>query len=201
MRNTLLFPLILVFSAVTANGQGKKDQRRYNHQTSAGEIKFGLHIFDEYGVFGEYKFTDQIGLQSGLLWDYRSRISKAVLCGEEYAYTLSYLCSPIIFRYYVGEKKHFCWFIGPKIYYLLGGNRMGINNSLNINAIAEPRQRPSKYDVSIDVGFDYETVSGFIWGLMIYSQGLINVVKEPKPFKNYGVPFLRLGYNFGKLMQ
>ncbi|MEM7055564.1 MAG: hypothetical protein AAF392_01605, partial [Bacteroidota bacterium] len=105
--------------------------------------------------------------------------------------------------------KHFCWFIGPKIYYLSGGNRSGItagsvasnNDSLNINAIAEPRQRPSKYDVSIDVGFDYETGSGFIWGLMIYSQGLVNVVKEPKPFKNYGLPFLRLGYNFGKLMQ
>ncbi|MEM7055476.1 MAG: outer membrane beta-barrel protein [Bacteroidota bacterium] len=197
MKSTLLFSLTLIFFATTANGQGEKYQRRYIHQTSAGEVKFGP-VINGYGlgVFGEYKLTDQVGLQSGLLYEIKL---PGFFSSHDYHYMIYYLSLPVTFRYYVGEKKRCCWLGGLRgRYFLAGAKKYPKYLTLNLKEVGGG-EKASSYDVSIDVGLDYENSFGLVWGFA-YSQGLRNAVEGPKSFKNMSLE-IKLGYNLAKLMQ
>jgi len=196
MKKTILFSTILCFFVVTANGQTKKYQHKPSYQANAGEIKFGPRIIDGTGMFVEYKFTDQLGLQSGLFYDL-----SAHLFIRKSQYIFQYLSLPITLRLYVGETKRFCWYGGIKGYYLLAGHRVDSSSLAEVNLKeADGNERASNYDLSIDFGFDYETSFGLIWGFRLFTKGLITVVEEPDIIKNWGTLRLILGYNFAKLM-
>jgi outer membrane protein W len=195
MKKYLLLSLLLAFSVVTAHAYAPKRKAKATKQSTADAMKFGIQLGGIFGLFGEYKFTEQIGLQSGLGFAFASHKSTK----DDPKYTFYYLRLPLYAKYYLGETKRFGIFGGINALYCLTGNRKENNSQTDFKDLAED-EKVNSYDMSISVGFDYETTSGFIWGLKLPDIGLINAVEQPKAFKNIYTDFLILGFNFAKLL-
>jgi hypothetical protein len=135
----------------------------------------------------EYKLTEKIGLQSGIginvhahsIWN---KPDKSVI----YVYT----GIPLTFRYYVGETKQFCWFGGVNGYYCDGGL---IPGSIN------PADMDNRYQISINVGFYYESKLGFIGGINLFEQDLLYIPGKPARLNYPRILGFTVGYNFVRL--
>ena len=153
MKKLLLLTIVMTCSVVTAHGQGK----RYKHSPiyhKSGEIKFGLKLgintpeiryedgYYPHGyhshrlihrqhadVFGEYKFTDEVGLQLALL--YSGQGENLELDSDSPTKTkqplakinLDYIIVTLTLRFYPGAKRECCLFLGPYIGYLMSAVR------------------------------------------------------------------------------
>ena len=207
MKVVLLFTLTLIFSIFHAHAKSSWHKAKPKSQPVLQVSRFGCQLFDSDKVFVEYPLTDQIALQSGLghkvsFRNLAHNLKNLKLVDNwKELYTLHYLFLPLTLRYYVEARKHFCWFGGINFYYLMSGNKRWPDSIYKIGLKQEiGKEKASKYDISINIGFDYETQFGLIWGFNVYEQGLITVLEEPESFKNsQGMRFM-LGYNFAKLI-
>lgn len=247
MKNLLLLTIVMACSVVTAHGQGKTYKHSPSYQKS-GEIKFGLKlginnswisyedevnsnsvnrlIFRQHaGAFGEYKFTDEVGLQLALLYSGQGVKKITMQASNSLIETkckvkmpLDYIIVTTTLRLYPGAERQFCLFLGPYIGYLMSGviytyvdgkkaSEVNLKSKMAYayvdgkkNQEGQPVQVPElrNLDVGIVVGLDHEFPMGLILGLTC-NVGLRNIFEEDKS-KNLVMQY-GLGYNFAKLMQ
>jgi hypothetical protein len=201
MKKYLLLNLILTFSVVTAHAYAPNPKAQAAKQSTADAIKFGIQFGGITGLFGEYKFTEQLGLQTGLGYALATR-NLPMTKDDKPVYFLNYLRLPVYLKYYIGETKRFSLFGGINALYFLGGLRVE-SKGAKFNTMKEltDDEKAKSYDISLSIGLDYETNGGFIWGFRLPELGLLNVVEKPEEFKNMYVPTFILGYNFAKLLK
>jgi hypothetical protein len=195
MRILLLLGFTLIFSVATTHAQTPQHP---NHRSTVKphqeKLKVKLYLTVNYigvgyGLLVEYKLTEKVGLQSGLgvslqaypLWT--PTANKGSLLG--------YAGIPLTLRYYVGETKQFCWF-------------GGLNSSYCILAWPKPEgSNPAdignRYQISINVGFDYETKLGFIGGINLCEQDLLYLPGKPARLNYPRILVFTVGYNFVRL--
>lgn len=190
------------------------------------QIKFGPHgginiLSSSWGIFGEYKPNESLGLQTAILYSKNiyTLLSTAVSNGEAAIVETSYISLPLILRAYPGSDRQFCLFMGAKIGYVLRGNFIFESNIVikekekDIVKLAEDikngitislkdineQNKVNRFLLGITLGLDYEFKFGLILGLN-FTKELIDVIESKYSSLNWSLQ-PTLGFNFGKYFQ
>jgi Outer membrane protein beta-barrel domain len=227
MKKLLLFSTLLALLFVTnVHGEAQKyEHMAENSASNLEKIKFGVHLHSitsghKVGVFAEYEIHEAFGLQTGLLW-FNDVYIMLGLEGNSDKHALvapKHLSVPLIARFYPGEGRQFCMFAGLQVNYLMRGSLLHLNKDTEEGAVESmllPFSRKSsegehkikdtsahKLKISnwgshFVMGFDYETLGGFQFGLEC-GWGLSSVAECKKTVFNLTFK-PTLGYNLAKL--
>ena len=175
------------------------------------------------GAFAEYKIHEAFGLQTGLLifGDFFHMIGLEGKSDNKAFVRIRHVSCPLIARFYPGEGRQFCMFAGLQVNYLWGGSltllgedtkdgaaesklspfsRKSSSNSEGKHAIKDTsahKLKISNWGSHFVMGFDYETLGGFQFGLE-YGRGLSSVAECKGTVLNLTLK-PTLGYNLAKL--
>jgi hypothetical protein len=189
MKNILL-SLVFVFSAANAHAQLPKYQGKATRRSNTEAIKLGIKIGPmgtrfineqkrsyrkkhekekillrfHVGIFGEYKFLGQTGIQFNLFYAGQGQ-KKEILPRNSYLnHTktyLDYIVGSVTLRSYRVAGNQFCLFVGPYSSYLMtakllkdmsSGKKEEIN-LLDSKAIRR-REELNKFDFGISTGLE-----------------------------------------------
>jgi opacity protein-like surface antigen len=225
MKELLLFSLMLAFSVVTAHayapqrkGYAPKSKAKAANQANVDEMKLGLqggiNIFSsKAGAYLEYKFTEALGIQSGLCYfsnSYALNLSEETVIKFAWV-TPKYLTLPIMLRGYPGADRQFCFFGGIHGGYLISGKQFLTSSEIDFRKRKRNKKRDdevknlkeidqhNKFDFSIVAGFDYEFSFGLTLGLS-YNKGFIDVIKASHSLGNFTLQ-PTIGYNIATLLK
>ena len=214
----ILLSRVLLLAVTIAYASPANARSTSSADTAAEKIKFGLQLkfpcLPKFGVFGEYKLSEMLGIQTALLYFsdfYLMQDLQGKESHQNHALVLAqYISMPVILRFYPGVTRQLCIFGGLQINYLLGGNILYMSASANQMAqfkklfskenILKLKDEKESGNLSLHLvmGFDYEAKGGFISGLEI-GKGLSTFIKCDDSKLNWTFKPV-LGYNFGKLL-
>ncbi len=186
------------------------------HSISNGiedRVKFGVHLkgitLSTWGVFGEYKVHEAIGLQAAILKFSDFYFMKGIdNSPESDAFVRPhYVAMPLLFRLYPGEKRQFGLYVGVQLNRLIGGKIL-LDPSDDIDEVRkEVKELGSRLKDEDDIrkwtthsvwGFDFEWPGGIQWGIAM-SKGL-STLKQCDEAKINFTCKMYLGYNLAKLL-
>ncbi len=212
-----LFSNIFILCVFSTYAYGAPGRPRADNTSNLENIKFGLQASGLFarriGGYVEYKFTQGLGIQSGLYYYsdlYGLDLNQGPNTLDITIVTPKYITLPLILRTYPGADRQFCLFIGMRGGYLVGGKEWRTNQSsgfFHFDPFGQEQphapELKESYDVnpwelSVVTGFDYETSIGLIFGLA-YSQGRINVINEAKDSYLNWTFQPSIGYNLARL--
>lgn len=225
MKKLLLFSTLLALLFVTnVHGEAQKyEHMAENSASNLEKIKFGVHLHSiisghKLGAFAEYKIHEAFGLQTGLLifGDFFHMIGLEGKSDNKAFVRIRHVSCPLIARFYPGEGRQFCMFAGLQVNYLWKGSLVlsdeDIENDLiaflkllfpdsmdnhKVKDTSAHKLKISNWGSHFVMGFDYETLGGFQFGLE-YGQGLSSLAKCEETVFNWTLK-PTLGYNLAKL--
>jgi len=226
IKKSLLVASFLLLASAQVLAAPARNSRSRN---TVEEIKFGPQLGGltrwQAGVTGEYKFSESLGLQTGLEFvrDWYMLVEPKVSNGKIAFTVLDRINLPIVLRGYPGDDRQFCWFGGFQLGYIteadfafanddmsssssfgeIGKERKKLEKGSKSNVVKlediQEKDQVNRFQFGIVVGFDYEFSFGLTLGLR-YSKELIDVLKSKDSVFNWNFR-PTLGYNFGKLLE
>lgn len=203
----------------------KEPAYKLNRSTSLQEqIKFGAHyginfFSSSWGIFGEYKPNESLGLQIAISYfkNFYTLLGTEVSNGGAAMAETNYISLPFILRSYPGNDRQFCLFAGAKLGYILKGNFLftpgkeitkedaeklvkDIESNKLVISLKDINEQDkiNRFQLGFTLGLDYEFKFGLILGLS-FTKELINVIKSKNSFLNWTLQ-PTLSYNFGKFL-
>jgi len=169
-----------------------------------------------FDLFGEYALFNEMGVQFSLGYSGQGKRLKSTdrrrTGNRSYKARLylHYFMFAAVPRFYPGNDRQFCLFIGPRISWLAAAKLQAVidgakQRKLDLlasesNGIGGTRGGLKRIDWGIVFGLDYESKNGIIIGLH-YNTGLTHIFQEQRG-ENQVCTFSMggtLGYNFTKL--
>ncbi len=132
-----------------------------NQSTFRAEKDGGLFKTEAYaGIFGNYQFNGNIGLQTELIY---SRLgSRDTLNGDKINISLNYLQVPILFQYNLANYEQFKFVLGPQFGYLLD-SKLKVGSDTN-----HDKSLFEDFDYGAVVGLEYLESDHFVISLRYY---------------------------------
>jgi hypothetical protein len=211
MRRLSLFISVLILGVSTAKAMPYKNAEE-------GDLKFGTKgvfgpFYQHGGAFVEYKLNQEIGIESGLVWNKRNIYIIKDSLDNFILVNPNYVSIPLTFRLYPGKDRQSSLFLGFQVGYLIGGivlrptsyedNEKLLKGFLNdkLSLVKSIKEEPDKsnFAVIMDLGYSYEFKMGLILGFNL-CRNLTSVLKADDtseiPFPN-----LYFGWNFAGLLK
>ena len=130
-----------------------------------GDLDTDLRAFFHGGVYGNYMFSDQWGVQAELLYSGQGAKDEN---DSDIKYKLSYLNLPILAKYYVTEA--FSIELGPQLGFLLDSETDVSGDGLEIDV----DEIYKDFDLSVAAGLGYELEMGLNFGVR-YNFGVTDI--------------------------
>lgn len=188
---TYLFILTLTYSFgqnPTASYANKSSSANFGIKAglNVSEQRFKLDIADSpfnletssttsfhVGVFGEFMFSDNFGLNAEILYSREgSKIGLDLdIDSFEFKQGLDYLNIPVLLKYKVAQNK-LALMAGPQFSFLLDDS---IDLDANDGELLDPAYK--SFDLGLVLGLEYEVVSRFLVGAR-YNLGLTDIAED-----------------------
>lgn len=223
MKKLLSATLLVILSATTVYGQPdtKKNNLKFGvkakphfaylcfHNMVGHRAFFPSTFKFSAGLFGEHTFSDMLGGQIAL--EYSGKGTKDPEAENSYCIiSLDYIMLAVMPRFYMGEDRRFCLFIGPQISWLTAAKGQkykasGEKDGDIIDYLKEKHKElcGKKIVFGMLLGLDYEFDNGILLG---YEQNIgltgINKSESEKGVSQKIYTYsagVTLGYNFAKL--
>ncbi|MHA7877327.1 MAG: porin family protein [Bacteroidota bacterium] len=212
-----IFQLSALFALLLApNVHGTPANDGATDHRLADKVKFGVHLKgfgSTWGVFGEYKFHEAVGIQTAVLKFSDFYLMKGTddTPDEQELVKPNYVSFPLLLRLYPSKSRRFCLYAGFQFNYLRGVRIIEAHTvDNNFASIANPlkniEEKTTKlkgadgikeWTTHLVYGFDHEWDTGIQLGLVV-GKGLNTLKKCDKTAFNFITKFT-LGYNVAKL--
>lgn len=201
MKKILLSVAVVVATFLNVNAQSDSGDftlapqvgLNLSNYTSSENLDNKIRTAFNFGVVGEYYFSDRWSLRSGLFYD--SKGTKVELSGEDYIDKLNYLAVPIHANWHFGSNRN--WFLnfGPTLGFLLSAKADTPDGEFDIKDELE-----SSFDIGLGLGIGYKFNVSENTELFIQYQGYNGFV-ELLGFSEINVFNATSAFNVGVIFQ